>query len=107
MLRGKTVSNVRLDSISPERKKAIMTLILIQGITVLHEILHLSWFTTNHYFALVGILISFQFVNFYAFVSITTMQPGIIQKIVLICFIRELKIRDEYGIFANTEKRAH
>ena len=52
---------------------------------MLHEILHLSWFSTRHYFALIGVLIGLQFANFYSFLVITTMNPGIIQKLVSLC----------------------
>ena len=88
MLRRSSLPSVKLFRKRAQKKKALFTLVLIQSCIVLHEILHLSWFSTKHYFSLIGILIAFQFINFYAFIYIVTTHPGIIQKIVALKIFR-------------------
>jgi hypothetical protein len=95
MLRWETVSGVRVVLYSAQAKKAAFTLIIIQASIILHEVLHLSWFSTQHYFPLIGILISVQFINFYSYIWITSTQPGIIQKIVIIVLTKNEKYEME------------
>jgi hypothetical protein len=91
LLRREIISSVSLSWVRAQAKKAAITLICIQTAIVLHEILHLSWFSTQHYFPLIGILIVLQFVNFYSYIWITSTQPGIIQKIVNLSLIKNEK----------------
>lgn len=91
MLRWQVVSSVDIISCRAEAKKAAVTLFAIQFGIILHEILHMSWFSTQHYFSVIGILIILQFTNFYSFIWIATTQPGIIQKIVILLLIKNEK----------------
>jgi hypothetical protein len=95
---------MRLPMLRAQTKKAIFTLVLIQASIVLHEVLHLGWFSTQHYFGYIGALIVLQFVNFYSYIWITTTQPGIIQKIVPSTLIIERKIRNGELVPTNPQK---
>lgn len=89
------IPSVAIYGFRAQTKKAAISLILIQGLITLHEILHLNWFSTRHYFILIALLIVFQFLNFYAYIYIVTTQPGIIQKIVAIFAIKSEKYEME------------
>ena len=82
LLRRAAVPSVVVGLSRAQTKKAVLTLLLIQCCVVLHEILHLGWFSTRHQFTSVFLLLVCQFLNFYSYIFIVTGQPGIIQKIV-------------------------
>ena len=69
----------------------MLTLCLIQIPTILHEILHVEWFSHNHYFGVLYVLFIAQFLNFWTFVSLCLQDPGFIQKIV------HHRLKQKYG----------
>ena len=48
---------------------------------ILHEILHLEWFSHNHYFAALYVLFISHFLNLWTFMNLCLQDPGFIQKI--------------------------
>jgi hypothetical protein len=69
---------------SQETHKWVLTLCLIQIPTIIHEILHVEWFSHNHLFGMLYLLFTFQFVNFWSYMNLCLQDPGFIQKIVII-----------------------
>ncbi len=73
---------VLLHLLRPEGKRWIFTLCLINVPAILHEILHLEWFSHNHYFAALYVLFISHFLNLWTFMNLCLQDPGFIQKIV-------------------------
>lgn len=77
----------------PERRKWLFTLFLINVPAILHEILHLEWFSHYHLFGALYVLFISHFINFWTFINLCVQDPGFIQKIVTLNLFRNTDIK--------------